>query len=218
MGFFHYISFFCQSQSSENVKWPSSQNSFKPFPFKEFNLCNKYRAFSWEAFPFKMSNYMWRANFHLETSLRIFPLHNLGREIFSSWITYFFFFFFKSGPVSRAVGNCLIQSAKAFQLILGSTFKQICKIHSCSLNIGKFHQGVSEFSQHGFMWENQPFKKWYMEYKWLNYFCHKTLVKPYVRSRIFSTLKYLRQHDTLDQNREKIMVHQKQKLHFSVIF
>lgn len=57
-----------------------------------------------------------------------------------------------------------------------------------------------------------------MEYKWLNYFCHKILIKPYVRSHIFSTLKYLRQCDTSAQAREKIMVHQEQKLDFSVIF
>lgn len=57
-----------------------------------------------------------------------------------------------------------------------------------------------------------------MEYKWLNYFCHKILVKAYVRSHIFSTLKYLRQHGISAQGREKIMVHQEQKLDFSVIF
>lgn len=117
--------FFWQCQSSETVKWPSSQNSFQPFPFKVFNLRNKYLPLSWEAFPFKMLNYMWRANFHLETlSVRIFLLHNLGRKIFSSWIP---FFFSLSGPASRAVRNSLIQAAKALVPILGSTLKQICR-------------------------------------------------------------------------------------------
>lgn len=91
--FFSLHFFFWQHQSSENVKWPSSQNSFELFTFKLFNLCNKYLAFSWEAFPFKMSNYMWRANFHLETlSVRIFLLHNLGSKMFFSIITFFSFF------------------------------------------------------------------------------------------------------------------------------
>ena len=85
--------FFWQCQSSENVKWLSSQKSFEPFPFKVFHLCKKYLAFSWEDIRSKMSNYIWRANFHLETlSVKIFPLHSLGREKFSSWITFFVYF------------------------------------------------------------------------------------------------------------------------------
>lgn len=157
--------FFWPCPSSQNVKWPSSQNSFKPFPFKAFSLCNKYLAFSWEAFLFKMSNYMWRANFHLETlSVRIFLLHNLEREIFSSWIA--FFFFFQSGPAFRAVRNCLIQAAKAFALTLGSTLKQICKnglfMFSEYLRISSGHFWV--FTTHFYVGKLSASFLWYVVY------------------------------------------------------
>lgn len=117
--FITFISFLLWQTS---VKWTSSQNLLEPFSFKEFNLCNKHLAFSWEAFPFKMSNYMWRTNFHLEAFiLRIFLIHNLGRTIFSSSVTFFFFFFAGDGGVSLYnCENCLTQTAKVLKINMGS--------------------------------------------------------------------------------------------------